>query len=56
MLSGFGKGQPFTDFVFSCAAGTHLLAGLVAGSVSLETICNCTFQRAYVEFKYLDTK
>lgn len=33
-----------------------LLAGLVFGYGSLEAICNCTFQCASVEFKYLNTK
>lgn len=32
MLSGLGKGQPDTHFIFSYPAGTHLLAGLVAAS------------------------
>lgn len=56
MLSGLGKGQPDTHFIFSYPAGTHLLTGLVAASASLETICKCTFQHASVEFKYLNTE
>lgn len=56
MLSGLGKGQPDTHFIFSYPAGTHLLTGLVAVSASLETICKCTFQHASVEFKYLNTE